>query len=70
MELQILYTQGVTVNNPGVLTLQWSATSATNDGSSWLSMYPLSGMVAKGSSQPVTISVNTSECSLESITVR
>ena len=40
--------------------MQWSATSVTNDGSSWLSMYPLSGTVAKGSSQPVTISVNTS----------
>jgi Viral BACON domain len=52
--------QVVIVSNPGVLPLQWSATSGTNDGSSWLSMYPLSGTVAKGSSQPVTISVNTS----------
>ncbi len=60
MELQILYTQGVTVSNSGVLTLQWSATSATNDGSSWLSTYPQSGMVAKGSSLAVTVSVNTS----------
>ena len=32
--------QVVTVSNPGVLSLQWSATSVTNDGSSWLSMYP------------------------------
>ena len=52
--------QVVTVSNPGVLPLQWSATSGTNDGSSWLSIYPLSGTVARGSSQPVTISVNTS----------
>jgi Viral BACON domain len=52
--------QEVTISNPGVLPLQWSATSATSDGSSWLSMYPLSGTVAKGSSQPVAISVNTS----------
>jgi hypothetical protein len=52
--------QLVTVNNPGVLSLQWAATSFTNDGSSWLSMYPLSGTVAKGGSQAVTISVNTS----------
>jgi hypothetical protein len=52
--------QNVTISNPGVLPLQWSATSATSDGSSWLSMYPISGTVARGSSQPVTISVNTS----------
>jgi BACON domain-containing protein/zinc ribbon protein len=52
--------QEVTVSNPGVLPLQWSATSATSDGSSWLSMYPMSGTIAKGSSEPVTISVNTS----------
>jgi len=52
--------QEVTVSNPGVLSLQWSATSVTNDGSNWLSIYPLSGSVAKGSSQSVTISVNTS----------
>ncbi|HEY6287792.1 MAG TPA: hypothetical protein VIX20_19150 [Ktedonobacteraceae bacterium] len=52
--------QIVTVSNPGVLSLQWTATSVTNDGSSWLSIYPLSGMVAKGGSQAVTISVNTS----------
>lgn len=52
--------QLVTISNPGVLPLQWSATSATSDGSSWLSMYPLSGTVTKDSSQPVTVSVNTS----------
>ena len=52
--------QEVTISNPGVLPLQWSATSGTSDGSSWLSMYPMSGTVAKGSSQPVAISVNTS----------
>jgi len=52
--------QEVTISNPGVLPLQWSASSATSDGSSWLSMNPMSGTVAEGSSQPVTISVNTS----------
>ena len=52
--------QEVIISNPGVLPLQWSATSATSDGSSWLSMYPMSGTVAKGSSQPLAISVNTS----------
>ena len=52
--------QVVTVSNPGELSLQWNATSVTNDGSSWLSVYPLSGMVTKGGSQAVTISVNTS----------
>ncbi len=52
--------QVVTVSNPGVLSLQWTATSVTNDGSSWLSIYPLAGTVTKGGSQPVTISVNTS----------
>jgi len=52
--------QIVTVSNPGVLSLQWAATSVTSDGSSWLSMYPQSGTVAKGGSQAVTISVNTS----------
>ncbi|HYX49814.1 MAG TPA: hypothetical protein VE843_08735, partial [Ktedonobacteraceae bacterium] len=52
--------QEVTISNPGVLPLQWSATSETSDGSNWLSMYPMSGTVAKASSQPVTISVNTS----------
>ncbi len=52
--------QEIAVSNPGVLPLQWSATSVTNDGSNWLSIYPLSGTVAKGSSQPVAISVNTS----------
>jgi hypothetical protein len=52
--------QVVTVSNPGVLPLQWSATSTTSDGSSWLSISPQSGTVAKGSSQPVIVSVNTS----------
>jgi Viral BACON domain len=52
--------QVVTVSNPGVLSLQWSASSSTNDGSSWLSAYPQSGTVTNGSSQAVTIGVNTS----------
>ncbi len=53
--------QTVTVSNPGVLPLQWNATSVTNDGSNWLSASPQSGTVAKGSSQPVTISVDSSQ---------
>ena len=52
--------QVVTVRNPGVLSLKWNATSVTNDGSGWLSVYPLSGTVTKGGSQAVTISVNIS----------
>jgi hypothetical protein len=52
--------QVVTVSNPGVLSLQWTATSVTNDGSSWLSIYPLSGTVTQGGSQAVKISVDTS----------
>ena len=52
--------QVVTVSNPGVLSLHWNATSFTNDGSGWLSVYPLSGTVTKGGSQAVTIGVNTS----------
>jgi len=49
--------QIVTVSNPGKLPLQWSASS---DGSSWLTVYPQSGMVTKGNSQPVTVSVDIS----------
>jgi Viral BACON domain len=52
--------QAVTISNPGVLPLQWNATSSTNDGSSWLSMNTLSGTVTKGGSQAVTIGVNSS----------
>ncbi|HEX9134448.1 MAG TPA: hypothetical protein VF844_19325 [Ktedonobacteraceae bacterium] len=52
--------QIVTVSNPGVLSLQWNATSSTNDGSGWLSVDPPSGTVTKGNSQAATISVNTS----------
>ncbi|HXZ04018.1 MAG TPA: hypothetical protein VEH81_04250, partial [Ktedonobacteraceae bacterium] len=52
--------QVVTVSNPGALSLQWSATSVTNDGSSWLSVSPMFGTIAKGGSQSVVISVNTS----------
>jgi hypothetical protein len=52
--------QVITVSNPGVLSLQWFATSAATNGSNWLSIYPLSGTITGGSSQPVTIGVNTS----------
>jgi len=53
--------QVATVSNPGVAPLQWSATSATNDGSNWLNVSPQSGTVTKGNSQPVTIAVNSSQ---------
>jgi hypothetical protein len=50
--------QVVTVSNPGVRALQWGATSSTSDGFNWLSVYPQSGTVNTGNSQPVTVSVN------------
>jgi len=37
--------------------LQWSASSATSDGSSWLAVDPQSGTVTRGNSQQVTVSV-------------
>jgi Viral BACON domain len=52
--------QVVTVSNPGVLPLEWNASSSTSDGSSWLSVYPQFGTVTRGSSQAVTIGVNIS----------
>lgn len=52
--------QVVTVSNPGVLPLPWFSTAETTDGSNWLSVSPASGTLASGSSQPVTISVNSS----------
>jgi len=55
-----LASQVVTVSNPGVLSLQWSAASVTSDGSNWLSASPQSGTVTKGTGQPVTISINSS----------
>lgn len=48
--------QNITINNLGVRTLPWSATS----NSSWLSVSPQSGSVANNSSQTVTINVDTS----------
>jgi hypothetical protein len=50
--------QVVTVSNPGVRPLQWSASSSTSDGFNWLSVYPQSGTVNTGNSQPVAVSVN------------
>ncbi len=52
--------QVVTISNPGRLPLNWSASSATTDGTNWLSASPQSGSVAQGAGQPVTISVNSS----------
>lgn len=53
--------QVVTISNPGVLPLQWNASSATTDGSNWLGAFPQTGTVTKGSSQSITISVNSSQ---------
>ena len=50
--------QIVTVSNPGKFALQWSASSATSDGSSWLTVDPQSGMVTQGNSWPVIVSVD------------
>ncbi len=52
--------QVITVSNPGVQPLQWSITSVTSDQSSWLSVSPQAGNVAKGGSEAVTIGVDTS----------
>ncbi len=52
--------QVVTVSNPGLQPLQWSASSSTDDGSNWLLVAPQSGTVNKGGSQAVKFSVNTS----------
>ncbi|HEX6554961.1 MAG TPA: hypothetical protein VF026_19495 [Ktedonobacteraceae bacterium] len=48
--------QVLTASNPGVLLLQWSASSS----SKWLAITPQSGDVGKGGSQSVEIGVNTS----------
>lgn len=50
-------TQAITINNPGLLPLQWSANSFVGDQPSWLILSPHSGTVAAGSSEPVTIGI-------------
>lgn len=52
--------QVVTVSNPGLQPLQWSASSSTDDGSNWLGVAPQSGTINKGGSQAVKFSVNIS----------
>ena len=52
--------QVVTISNPGLRPLNWSASTTTTDGANWLSASPQSGSVATGAGQPVTISVNSS----------
>lgn len=52
--------QVITVSNPGVQTLQWSAAPSTTDGSNWLSITPQSGTVDSGRSQAMKVNVNTS----------
>jgi hypothetical protein len=48
--------QTITISNPGALPLNWTASS----NSSWLTAFPKSDTVAKGATDPVAISVNTS----------
>lgn len=50
--------QVVTVSNPGMLPFSWSAKVSAGNG--WLSVSPAGGTVAKGSSQAVVLSVNSS----------
>jgi hypothetical protein len=49
-------TQSVAINNPGVLPLQWQATTS----STWLSFAPQTGTVASGVTQMLSVGVNTS----------
>lgn len=51
--------QVITISNPGLLPLSWSASSATDDGSNWLATALLSGTINKGGSQAVKIGVRT-----------
>jgi hypothetical protein len=53
--------QSVTISNPGVLPLQWNATSSTTDGTNWLNTSQQSGTVAKGGAQSISVSVNSSQ---------
>ncbi len=53
--------QGVTISNPGIQPLHWSATSVISDAPHWLSLSPQSGSVAQGANQAVTIGVNVSD---------
>lgn len=50
--------QVVTVSNPGMLPFSWSAKVGT--GNSWLTVSPSASTVAKGSSQAVVLSINSS----------
>lgn len=50
--------QVVTVSNPGALPLQWNA--VVSAGSSWLTISPSSGTVAKGESGSVVLGINSS----------
>lgn len=56
--------QVVTVSNPGMRPLQWSASASTgntqNAGQSWLTVSPASDTTTHGQSESVIISVNTS----------
>lgn len=51
------HAQTVTISNPGVLALQWSAKTSV----SWLSLSPNNGGVDSGSSQQIAVNVDTSK---------
>jgi hypothetical protein len=50
----------LTISNPGVRPLNWSASTSTTDGGNWLLLSTSSGQVTRGQSQPVTVSINSS----------
>ncbi|MFL5624529.1 MAG: BACON domain-containing protein, partial [Ktedonobacteraceae bacterium] len=50
--------QVITVSNPGVQPLQWSA--SINGGNDWLAVTPLTGSIAQGGSQSLVANVNSS----------
>jgi hypothetical protein len=53
--------QSVIVTNGGEQTLFWNASSATDDGTSWLAVTPESGAIAPGASETVVVSVQTDQ---------
>lgn len=50
--------QVVTMSNPGLRPLNWSASVATGDGENWLAIMPTAGNILKGGSQAITLRVN------------
>ncbi|TAK36653.1 MAG: hypothetical protein EPO21_01945 [Chloroflexota bacterium] len=50
-------TQAITFTNSGVAPVTWTASKATNDGGSWMSVSPTSGTLDVGASQVLTITL-------------